>query len=96
MAQLVWLVTGCSSGFGETFVHEIIARGDKVIATGRQAETRLVYLKDIGATVLDLDVGSTQAELDKKIEEAITIYGKVDVLVNNAGYAEFILDEDIK
>jgi NADP-dependent 3-hydroxy acid dehydrogenase YdfG len=49
MAPLVWLVTGCSSGFGAAFVHEIIARGDKAIAIGRKAETRLAHLKGTGA-----------------------------------------------
>jgi hypothetical protein len=37
----VWLVTGCSSDFGEPFVNEILARGDKIIATGRNADVKL-------------------------------------------------------
>jgi NADP-dependent 3-hydroxy acid dehydrogenase YdfG len=79
MAPLVWLITGCASGFGEAFVHEAISRGDKVIATGRKAETRLAHLKGTGASILDLDA---------KVAKAISIFGHVDVLVNNAGYVQ--------
>lgn len=89
MPQLTWLVTGCSSGFGEAFVHRILARGDRVIATGRQADIKLSHLKDTGASILDLDVTSPQAEIDAKIGEAMKIHdGGIDVLVNNAGYMQ--------
>ena len=88
MAPLVWLITGCSSGFGEAFVHDAISRGDKVIATGRKAEPRLAHLKGTGASILDLDVTSSQEELDLKIKQAISVYGRIDVLVNNAGYVQ--------
>lgn len=95
MTPLVWLVTGCSSGFGLEFVRSILARGDKVIATVRgNAHERLQHLKTGGAAVLSLDVDVQQAELDAKVKEAIAIYGGVDVLVNNAGYSAFGLVED--
>ncbi|KAL3446435.1 hypothetical protein BJX65DRAFT_279571 [Aspergillus insuetus] len=84
----VWFITGCSSGFGEQFVRQLRALGDDVVATGRNAETRLAHLKETGATILDLDVTAPQAELDAKFQQAIDIYGKVDVLVNNAGYIQ--------
>ena len=86
MTKMTWLVTGGSSGFGEQFVHSILARGDRLIATGRQASSRLAHLKDTGASILDLDVTVSQTELDKKVAEALAIYGSIDVLVNNAGY----------
>ena len=57
-----------------------------MIATGRQASSRLTHLKNTGASILDLDVTLSQTELDKKIAEALAIYGTIDVLVNNAGY----------
>lgn len=90
----VWLVTGCSSGIGEAFVREILARGDKVIATGRNADVKLAKLKDTGAAVLDLDVTSTQEVVDAKIKEAIAIYGEIDILVNNAGFIQSCFMED--
>lgn len=95
MAPLVWLVTGCSSGFGAAFVHEIIARGDKAIAIGRKTEARLAHLKGTGASILDLDVTASQEDLDAKIKEAISLYGRIDVLVNNAGYLEMGFIEEI-
>jgi NADP-dependent 3-hydroxy acid dehydrogenase YdfG len=83
---LVWLVTGCSSGFGEQFIRSILARGDKAIATGRDV-SRLNALKEAGAAVLQLDVAAEQSALVAKIQEAIGFFGGIDVLVNNAGYA---------
>ncbi|KUL91622.1 hypothetical protein ZTR_01365 [Talaromyces verruculosus] len=85
MAPLVWLVTGCSSGFGWAFVKQILQRGDLVIATARRVDS-LQPLKDAGAAVLQLDVTSTQETLNVIITDAIAVYGHIDVLVNNAGY----------
>lgn len=96
MPQLTWLVTGCSSGIGENFVHAIIARGDRVIATARNATERLQYAKDAGAAILDLDITAPRAELDAKVKEAIGIYGTLDVLVNSAGYIEASLVEEAR
>ncbi|KUI54654.1 putative oxidoreductase YusZ [Cytospora mali] len=82
-----WLITGCSSGFGELFVHQLRALGDNVIATGRNAETKLAHLKDTGAAILDLDVSGPEAEIQSKMDEAWKLYpGGIDVVVNNAGY----------
>ena len=86
MPHLVWLVTGCSSGLGEIFVHEALARGDRVIATARNGAARLQHLADLGAHTLDLDVTASQEELHTKVKEAATKYGRIDVLINNAGF----------
>lgn len=96
MPQLTWLVTGCSSGIGEAFVHEIIARGDRVIATARRAKERLQDLEAAGAFILELDVTWPQQRLDDTIQQAIQAYGGIDVLVNNAGYVEAGLLEDVR
>ncbi|KAI9700997.1 MAG: hypothetical protein M1820_006642 [Bogoriella megaspora] len=90
MSSLVWLITGCSSGFGEQFVHAILARGDKVIATGRNAAERLKHLEDTGAAIFDLDVNISESELILKVEDALKIYGTIDVLVNNAGHERLL------
>ncbi|KAL2193140.1 hypothetical protein P885DRAFT_72483 [Corynascus similis CBS 632.67] len=86
MAPLVWLITGCSSGFGAQLVHSAVARGDKVIATGRNAATKLKHLEGTGAAIVDLDVSLPEADVKKIVDEAVKIYGKIDVLINNAGY----------
>lgn len=85
MSRLVWLITGCSSGFGEQFVHSITARGDKVIATARKLQS-IKHLEKAGAAILQLDLTDSQSNLDSKIAEATKIYGKIDVLVNNAAF----------
>ena len=95
MTQLTWLITGCSSGLGEIFVYEIIARGDRAIATARRATERLQHLGAAGGYILDLDVTWPQQQIDQSIRQAIEAYGGIDVLINNAGYVEVGLVEDI-
>lgn len=60
--QLVWLITGISSGFGTQFVHSILARGDKVIATARTPE-KIQHLEAAGAAVLRLDLTHSEEEI---------------------------------
>lgn len=94
MSQLVWLVTGCSSGFGEIFVNQILSRGDLVIATGRKVE-KLAHLKKTGAAILQLDITDKQEVLHETIQKALAIYGRIDVLVNNAAYVAAGVWEDL-
>lgn len=96
MPQLTWLVTGTSSGFGERFVYSILAKGDRVIATARRGHERLQKLEEAGAAILDLDVTAPQAELDAIVKKALSIYGGIDVLVNNAAYIEAALIEELE
>lgn len=93
MYPRVWLITGTSSGFGSELVKEVISRGDKVIATARNLE-RISHMKDIGAATLQLDVTASQEVLNRKAEEAISIYGNIDIVVNNAGYTQFGIFEE--
>jgi NAD(P)-dependent dehydrogenase (short-subunit alcohol dehydrogenase family) len=82
-----WLITGCSSGFGEAFVRQLRAAGDNVIATGRNAAVKLAHLQETGATILDLNVSSPPADIEAKVNEAWDIYpGGIDVVVNSAGF----------
>ncbi|KAL4981925.1 hydroxybutyrate dehydrogenase [Aspergillus falconensis] len=97
---LTWVVTGCSSGIGEALVRAILAQGDRVIATARARNNvsgadRLSALKEAGAAVVELDVSRPQEELDAKAREIWEIYGKVDVLVNNAGYIDAGIVEEV-
>lgn len=82
----VWLVTGCSSGFGQLFVPAIVARGDKVIATARNISSLAVHSDDENVRSLQLDVTVSQEDLNLKVQEALSLFGRIDVLVNNAGY----------
>lgn len=94
MSQQVWLVTGCSSGFGEQFIKTIIERGDKAIATARRIES-IKHLADLGAATLQLDMTDSRKVMDQKIKEAWDIYGKIDVVVQNAGYGYICTIEDM-
>ena len=95
MARLVWLITGCSSGIGEILVRQVLARGDYVIATARRLES-IGNLKEIGAQILNVDVTESQEVLNKTILEANSIYGRIDVLVNNAAYIATGAWEDLE
>lgn len=95
MTQLVWLVSGCSSGFGEQFAYSILRRGDQVIATSRDLE-KLKNLERAGAATLQIDITDSQQNLRDKVTQAISIYGKIDVLVNNASYVSIGTWEDLE
>ena len=95
MPQKVWFVTGCSSGFGAAFVRAILARGDKAIATARDAST-LEPLRTLGAVCMQLDICASPTDLLVKAREAEAIYGRVDVLINNAGFAQLGALEEMR
>ncbi|KAF8316509.1 short-chain oxidoreductase [Cantharellus anzutake] len=84
--SLVWFITGTSSGFGHDLTLAALQHGDKVIATARQLSA-IEGLKEAGASVLELDVASPLEEVKYVAEAAHSIYGRIDVVVNNAGYA---------
>lgn len=95
MPQLTWLITGCSSGLGEVFVHSILARGDKVVATTRGDVSRISALAEAGARTFSLDVTARQSELNAVVGKILE-EGPIDVLVNNAGYIEAGLAEEAR
>lgn len=93
MPQLTWLVTGCSSGLGESFIHGILARGDKAIATTRGDISRISALAEAGARTFSLDVTAPKPAIDAVIQQILK-EGDIDVLVNNAGYIEAAIFEE--
>ncbi|TGO30960.1 hypothetical protein BPAE_0002g00510 [Botrytis paeoniae] len=60
MTTLTWLVTGCSPGFGEELVQNILDQGDNVIATFQGSKDRIKYLKDTGAATLSLNLTASR------------------------------------
>ncbi|KAJ9414819.1 hypothetical protein QL093DRAFT_2022678 [Fusarium oxysporum] len=82
----VWFVSGCSRGLGRNIVTATLARGDKVVATSRRSSD-LYYVKDnANVKLLSLDVSSSQEAVDQMVQEAISAFGVIDILINNAGY----------
>lgn len=85
----VWLVTGAGSGIGAGTVRAAIAAGAQVVATGRNLDKLRGALKDVDGEKLasvQLDV-TDAARCQAATAEAIERFGRVDVLVNNAGYS---------
>jgi NADP-dependent 3-hydroxy acid dehydrogenase YdfG len=66
-------------------IQEIVARGDKVIASGRRVEERLGDLKSDSLALLELDIGASQEVITAAIQKAWGIFGHIDVLLSNAG-----------
>ena len=97
--SLTWLVTGSSSGFGLTLSRTILAHGHNVIATSRKPSRTPEYVKEIESTPrgkwLTLDVAADATTINSTIEEAKSVFGTIDVLINNAGYSVFGTAEDI-
>ncbi|KAF8831013.1 hypothetical protein HHX47_DHR1000327 [Lentinula edodes] len=91
----VWLITGTSSGFGRRLVPSILRRGDKVIATARKIDSiQHIFTPTDSLHLLELDTSAEEATIKLKAQEALNLWGKVDVLINNAGYSLKILAED--
>jgi len=83
----VWLITGCSSGFGLALATTLLSRGRRVIATARQTESLAELAARYPETcrVLPLDVAAA-GQVKTTIAEAAKAWGRLDVIVNNAGY----------
>jgi NAD(P)-dependent dehydrogenase (short-subunit alcohol dehydrogenase family) len=79
-----WLITGASSGFGRAIALAALARGDVVVAAGRNVEALRAIGPDDRVLPVRLDV-TDAAEREGAVAAALDRFGRVDVLVNNAG-----------
>jgi NAD(P)-dependent dehydrogenase (short-subunit alcohol dehydrogenase family) len=86
----VWLITGCSTGFGRELARAVLDRGDRVVVTARNPESvrDLAAGRDDQALVHKLDV-TDPADVTATVEAAERKFGRIDVLVNNAGIGYF-------
>jgi NAD(P)-dependent dehydrogenase (short-subunit alcohol dehydrogenase family) len=82
-----WFITGVSSGFGRALAEAVLAKGHKVIGTVRQEEARAPFeaLSPGNAAAVVLDV-TDEAGVHTVVDEVVQRHGRIDVLVNNAGY----------
>jgi NAD(P)-dependent dehydrogenase (short-subunit alcohol dehydrogenase family) len=85
----VWFVTGANSGIGAGIVTAALDAGDKVVATGRSMDKLRVAFADAESdrlALVQLDV-TDKGQAERAVGEAVARFGKVDVVVNNAGTA---------
>lgn len=93
MNKQVALVTGASSGIGEAAVRRLLAAGFTVYATARRVE-RMAGVEQDGAVVIGSDV-TDDASIEALVERILASSGRIDVLVNNAGYGSYGAVEDV-
>jgi len=96
MAAKVWFITGTSKGFGRVWAEAALARGDLVAATARNIDTLSPLTERYGkqVTAITLDV-TNKADVDAAIAEAHARFGRLDVVINNAGYGLFGTIEEV-
>lgn len=86
----VWFITGCSTGFGREIARKTLALGYPTVVTARDPASLADLAKEFGdlALVLELDV-TKSSQIDTATQAALEHFGRIDVLVNNAGIGYF-------
>jgi NAD(P)-dependent dehydrogenase (short-subunit alcohol dehydrogenase family) len=85
----VWLITGAGSGIGAHTARAALKAGDRVVASGRNLDKVRNALRDVASenlAIVQLDVAD-EAQARDAVDEAVRRFGRIDVLVNNAGYS---------
>ncbi|MWA01613.1 SDR family NAD(P)-dependent oxidoreductase [Actinomadura sp. LD22] len=92
----VWFITGSSRGFGREFVRAALERGDRVAATARDVDSLADLVAAHGERILavPLDVTSSD-DVVRTVAQAHQHFGRLDVVVNNAGYGLFGAVEEL-
>ena len=84
----VWFITGASRGFGRVWADAALKRGDKVAATARNLASIADLKEKYGANVLTLELDVTRPDqVTAAVAQAHAHFGKLDVVLNNAGYS---------
>ncbi|MET8995475.1 SDR family NAD(P)-dependent oxidoreductase [Amycolatopsis sp. NPDC004169] len=92
----VWFVTGSSRGLGRRFVEAALGRGDRVAATARSTASLDALVATYGDAVLPLELDVTdKAAVFETVKRAAEHFGRLDVVVNNAGYAQIGAIEEL-
>lgn len=91
-----WFITGASRGFGREWTIAALERGDSVAATARDVSTLDDLVERFGERLLPIRLDVTDREADiAAVRQAHERFGRLDVVVNNAGYGHFGLVEEL-
>ena len=96
MSSKVWFITGASRGLGREWALAAFERGDRVAATARDSAA-LMSLRDIYGEAVEpirLDV-TDRAACFASVQSALTRFGRLDIVVNNAGYGQYGFVEEL-
>lgn len=100
--QKTWFITGASKGFGLVLVKQLLASGQKVAATSRTTDALIKAVGDTTGNFLPLEVDlASDASVAEAVAKTEAIFGRLDVLINNAGYGiggslEEVEDTDVR
>jgi len=96
MTSKVWFITGTSRGFGREWTIAALERGDSVAATARDTSTLDDLVARYGDRLLPLQLDVTDREADfAAVAQAHQQFGRLDIVVNNAGYGQFGMVEEL-
>jgi NAD(P)-dependent dehydrogenase (short-subunit alcohol dehydrogenase family) len=92
----IWFITGTSRGFGREWTVAALERGDKVAATARNTASLDDLVDKYGEALLPIRLDVTDRDADfAAVKQAYDHFGRLDIVVNNAGYAEFGFIEEV-
>jgi NAD(P)-dependent dehydrogenase (short-subunit alcohol dehydrogenase family) len=96
VSEKVWFITGTSRGFGREWAIAALERGDKVAATARDTATLDDLVERYGGALLPIRLDVTDRDADfAAVKQAHDHFGRLDIVVNNAGYGHFGFVEEL-
>src|ERR1700680_1608573 len=96
MADKTWFITGASRGFGREWAAAALARGDRVAATARDPRTLDDLVQEYGDGLLPMTLDVTdRTAVFETVGRAHEHFGRLDIVVNNAGYGQFGMVEEL-
>ncbi|SOD71680.1 NADP-dependent 3-hydroxy acid dehydrogenase YdfG [Jatrophihabitans sp. GAS493] len=96
MTSKIWFITGTSRGFGREWAIAALERGDKVVATARDTASVKDLVEQFGENILPIDLDVTdRTAVFAAVTQAHDHFGRLDIVVNNAGYGQFGMIEEL-
>lgn len=100
MDKKVWMITGSNRGLGRAFAKEAVRRGDNVVAATRKIDDSDPFYQEENVLPVQMDVTNVR-QVKETVQKAIERFGRIDILINNAGFGmngafEEISDEELR